>query len=235
MKQDQAIYLVVGIAFGTLLGFMLFTAWSDRPLNENQSAFAGQTPPPTGPAGPPAADAAGGGAFPMQQMLQELKQKLDANPDDDAALSQLASLYARANMWPEADRYFDRVVELRPDLKPQLANFYHDAERWDRAIEFYTQAIAAAPRDPNLKVDMGICYKRLGEFDRALELFGEASEIQDDHWQALFNTVIVAGFDLGRYEQAEAAMARLEQMRPGETDVQRLRERLDAARNGDAG
>ncbi len=229
MKQDQAIFLIVGLVFGTLLGFVLFTAWSDRPLKETSSAFAGGSAPTQQPA------QGGGGGFPMEEQLKQLKQRIDANPEDGEALSQLANLYARAGMWPEADEYFNRVIELRPDLKGQLANYYHDAERWERAIELYQMAIADTPGDPNLLVDMGICYKRIGEFDRALELFDEARQVNSDHWQALFNTVIVAGFDLQRYDQAEAALERLEQVRPNQADVQRLRERLEAARSGGAG
>ena len=41
-----------------------------------------------------------------------------------------------------------------------------------------------------------------------------AQKADPNHWKSLFNTAIVAGFDLGRLDLADKAVARLEQINP---------------------
>src|SRR5262247_3290239 len=40
----------------------------------------------------------------------------------------------------------------------QLGNLYFDAERYDEAIKWYTEALALSPNDVNVSTDLGVCY-----------------------------------------------------------------------------
>ena len=51
----------------------------------------------------------------------------------------------------------------------------------------------------------------------------------------LYNTVVVAAFDMGEFELASAALTRLEEMDPPPPDVERLRQAFEQARSGAAG
>ena len=55
--------------------------------------------------------------------------------------------------------------------RAQLANLYFDAERYDDAITWYTEALKLAPNDVNVRTDLGVCYYYLNQPDKALEQF----------------------------------------------------------------
>jgi tetratricopeptide (TPR) repeat protein len=101
---------------------------------------------------------------------------------------------------------------------------------WAEAVSYYERAVEASPKDPDLMTDLGVCYQNLEEFDRALELFARAQEADPRHWQSLYNIVIVAGFNLGQLDQADAALQRLIEIQPSAPNIDRLRETLEHAR-----
>ncbi len=117
----------------------------------------------------------------------------------------------------------------------RLANLHHDINDFDNAIGYYEQALALVPDDPDAMTDMGICYRGKREFDRALELFRQASAMQENHWQSLFNIVIVTGFDLQQYDPAFEALETLEAAQPDLPQLVELRGALEEARTRSAG
>ena len=63
-------------------------------------------------------------------------------------------------------------------------------------------------------------------------MFAESNSIRPDHHQSLFNTVIVAGFDLKQWDRAEAALEALEAMDPKPPRTDELRVALEEQRAG---
>lgn len=112
----------------------------------------------------------------------------------------------------------------------RLANLYHDAGMWPQAVSYYERAVEVIPRDPNLMTDLGVCYQNLAEFDRALEMFAKAQEVDPNHWQSLYNIVIVAGMNLGQLDRADAALKRLVEVQPSAPNIDRLRQTLEHVR-----
>lgn len=84
----------------------------------------------------------------------------------------------------------------------RLAHLHHDRQLWEQAVGYYEKAIALAPDDPDLLTDLGICYRALGRFQDALELFARAREADGNHWQSLYNSAVVLAFDLEQYDRA---------------------------------
>lgn len=225
MNREQAAFLVGGFAFGLLVGYGLFNALNSGPF---------QAPAPTAanvaaPAGPPAPTQVAGGGAPMVQRINELKRRVQAQPKDVEALLELGDLYRQASMWEQASEFYGRAVQADPDnidLARALAYMYQDNGRCEEAVPHYQRAIEATPGNPDLLTDLGVCYRSLGQYDRALELFRRASGLDPEHWQSAFNTVVVTGLDLGRYEEADAAFEKLARIRPGAPELASLREAL---------
>lgn len=134
-----------------------------------------------------------------------------------------------APMVAEVNALKGRLQEKPDDVAAlvRLANIYHDVSMWEQAITYYERALEFRPDDPNLMTDAGICFKALGQFDRALVLFDQARAAAPDHWQSLFNKVVVAGFDLDRFDLAVEAMEQLEAMEPPPPQTDQLRHALD--------
>jgi len=126
----------------------------------------------------------------------------------------------------------ERVQKDPKDVQAwsRLANLYQDSGMFEPAIEFYRRASELLPNNANLLTDMGICYQQLKQFDKALELLERAQKADPANWQSLYNIVVVAGLDLGRFEQADAALARLQQIHPDAPNLAELREALNKAR-----
>ena len=106
----------------------------------------------------------------------------------------------------------------------RLANIFHDAQMWDQAVMYYETAVELTPNDPDVLTDLGICYRGLQRFDDALDSFAKARSVNPEHWQSLFNTAVVAAFDLGDYDRALEALAPLEQLSPVPPQVTELKQ-----------
>jgi tetratricopeptide (TPR) repeat protein len=233
-KPKKAAFLIGGVLYGALLGFSALFVVSHRPDAEaHQPAARPQGPPPAaGAAGP--AGAQGGGA-PMMAQIGELRKRVEQNPQDRGALLQLGALYAQAGMWSDAGTFFEQAVGLTPQDRPllvQLGDFHYDARQWSAGAEWYDRALRLDPDDPNVLTDQGFCLTQLGQPERALENFTRANEIDPQHWQSLYNIVVVAGIDMKRFEQAREALAKVEQINPGAEGLAELRHALEQAEAG---
>jgi tetratricopeptide (TPR) repeat protein len=137
------------------------------------------------------------------QEIQQLQQRLAANPNDAEAVLRLANL-----------------------------NF--EIGQWARARDLYQRYVGLGNENPDVLSDLGVTHRELGEYDQALELFRRAQRLDSNHWQSVFNEVVVLTFDLKQYDAANQAMARLQQMQPGNADVARLAAELDRLKSGAA-
>ena len=137
-----------------------------------------------------------------------------------------------APMMAEINALKDRVVKDPKDVQAwsRLANIYQDAGMFEPAVSFYQRAIDLAPNDANLLTDTAICYQELKQFDKALEILERAQKADPSHWQSLYNIVVVAGIRMGRFDRADAALARLQQIHPDTPNLAELRRALDKAR-----
>jgi Flp pilus assembly protein TadD len=150
-----------------------------------------------------------------------------AGASGDAALApSAAELAARVK---EIQNAIQRDPE-NVDLQVQLANTYYDASDWKSAAEAYEKTLPKKGSDPNLVTDLGSCYRNLGQFDKALEMYQKAQAVQPTHSQSLLNTVLVYTFDLKDAAKAQAAFDRLKKEHPEVPRLEDLQMRISALR-----
>ena len=87
-----------------------------------------------------------------------------------------------------------RQRPLRPWVK--LGNNYYDTNQNDKAIVAYDKALAINNSSANVWTDMGIMYRRIGQFDKAIESFIEGAKRDPKHIFSRFNRGIVLLYDL---------------------------------------
>lgn len=205
MRRDQLVFLCGGFAFGLLFGFGLFQAIRSEPVLQASSAGAEAIGRPQGPPSP-------------TQMSQP------------AAGSTAAA--GGAPMVAEINRLKQRLESAPEDLQTilRLADIYHQAAMWDQSARYYERAVTLNGNDADVLTDLGICYRNLREFDRALEQFAQAHRVNPGHWQSLFNGAVVAAFDLGHFDRAVEAIQQIESIapRPENLDAARLQELREA-------
>jgi len=212
MNKDQLQFLVSGILFGFLVGYLIAYAVLEPKVVQQASPVPaagnlgmGQSVPPAGGAAPadPSASAAQGGG--NEQMMAQVFQEITA-------------LKAAIEKDPK-----DVTALLR------LANMYHDARKFDQAVDFYKKGLAIAPKDVDARTDMGICLYEMGMADDAIAQFRTSLTYEPKHWQTWLNLGIVALSGKNDVKTATEAFAKVEELNPGFKDLPVLKDALKKA------
>ena len=196
MKKEQFFFLVGGFAFGVLVGFGLFRVYQDRPRLDEAGSAEQMMQAPAGPRAPGQGSAPQGGG--AAPMVGEINE-------------------------------LKRRLEADPkdvQAATALGGMYYQVGMWDQAQQFYDIALSLDRDDPDVLTDSGNVHRELGRHDLALDSFRRAHELDPTHWQSLFNTVVVAAFDLKQLELADAAMAKLDQFDPTPAQLPALKQAL---------
>ena len=86
------------------------------------------------------------------------------------------------------------IVKKDPKNLPawvELGNLYYDANQPKEAIEAYSQYLVMKPDNADVRTDMAIMYKNLGDFNRALDEFRKAAQSDPKHVNSRYNIGIV--------------------------------------------
>jgi tetratricopeptide (TPR) repeat protein len=122
----------------------------------------------------------------------------------------LASLPAGAIM---GDEEIERAPASDPDYAAGVAAF--DQGDWQGVLDNMTKVIERRPWHDNAHNLIGFAYRKLGDYDRSLEFYDKALEL-NPHNRGALEYLGEAYLDLDRPEQAEAMLERLE------TECQRI-------------
>lgn len=230
MNRDNALFLLMGILVGVVAAYPLFEAMSARQpaLRLPGQADAVAPGPAPGSAGP-----GGGGAPPVEQ-IRQLREYVEANPQDADALLTLAELNISINDLLRARTLYERYVQLRPADSAgalTLANLYFDTREYAKARDRYLDVLAKEPARPDVLTDLGVCYRNLGDPRRAVEIFRKARELRPDMPQALYNEALVLAVDLADFPAADLLVARLRQVQPGNPQTEALASEIERRRS----
>ena len=109
----------------------------------------------------------------------------------------------------------------------QLGDMYMEVSKYAQSIEYYERALRVRD-DPNIRTDLGICYKQIGQLEKALQAFRAAEQLSPGQWQAVYNEVVVLA-EMRRLDEARARYAVLRRLRPDDPEVQQLQQALGQA------
>lgn len=199
MTRDNVLFILIGILVGFIAGYLMQEVMITRQparLVHGDAGAAGARPPGGGPGA-----SAGGQA------------------DQQAAAQARAQEIAQLQTYLESNPEDERAV-LR------LANLSYDLQDWSDCIQYYERFLELEPGQPDVLSDLGVCYQKIGEPQRALEAFDRAQEISPDHWQSRFNEVVILAFDLGDFERAERVLEELRELQPDNPNIERLAEEV---------
>jgi tetratricopeptide (TPR) repeat protein len=108
----------------------------------------------------------------------------------------------------------------------ELGNLYFDAGEPKGAIDAYRQYLAINPNNPDVRTDMGIMYRALGDFDRAIEEFKKAAQFEAKHANSRYNIGIVLLHDKGDVKGAIQAWEEYLKVDPNSERAQRVRAQM---------
>jgi len=82
------------------------------------------------------------------------------------------------------------VSQMAPaDAARTLANWNYDRQNWSHAIEHYEAAIARGADTPDVRTDLGNCFRFLGQPQKALDQYELAQKQNPQHENSLFNQI----------------------------------------------
>jgi len=215
LDRNNVLFLLAGIVIGFVLAYFLYEAVGENQpprlvVGENQEAAAAGAPVGGAPAPATGAQAGslpadgGFGSGPVNAPV--MQQRLD-------------SLRAAMDETPD-----------NPQGWLEVANMAYDLRRWDVAAEAYERYLELDPDNPDIMSDLAVSLHGAGRSEEALAKFDEAQELATDHWQSLFNEVVVL-LDLGRLDAAEERMPELRRLRPADQTVLRLGAEIERRQN----
>jgi adenylate cyclase len=132
----------------------------------------------------------------------------------------LGQAYVWAEQYDLAIAETEAAVELNPNNARAcmaLGNRLDLAGRTEEGISQMERSLQLNPRDPNRFVYMGYlarAYVRLGDYETAAKRAREMVRLRPDHADAYYRLAISLGH-LGRADEARAALAECERLRPG--------------------
>jgi tetratricopeptide (TPR) repeat protein len=209
MNKDQVRFLVSGVLFGFLLGYIIAyglheprvtQAPAPVPAAGNLGMSSG-APPFMGGDPRPVAAPAGGSEEMMTRVFEEigaLKSAIEKSPKDARALI-------------------------------RLANLYHDAQKYDEAVGYYGRALEVHPDNVNARTDMGICLREMGKSDEAIAQFRTSLSYDPRHWETWLNLGVVSLFDKNDVPTAREAFGKVEALNPAYKDLPLLKEAIEKA------
>lgn len=108
----------------------------------------------------------------------------------------------------------------------QLGNTYFDSQMPAQSIEAYAKALELNPNDPNVLTDQGVMFRQLGWFDKAIENFTKANQLDPRHIQSLFNIGIIYRHDLQDFVKATEFWKRYLEINPTGETADRIRDEI---------
>ena len=118
-----------------------------------------------------------------------------------------------------------------PVPRVQLGNLYFDAEKFDQAIEWYSQALKLKPKDVDISTDLGVSYYYTNQPDRALAQFDQSLKLNPTHTKTILNVGIVKAFGKQDLAGAEQAWQQVVKLSPDSAEGQAAQRALDSLRS----
>jgi len=153
---------------------------------------------------------------PLVQKPQMVPMPAPKGPDSIEVSSKIQSLKDAVKKDP---KNLSALVEL--------GNLYFDSGQPKEAIDAYRQYLAIKPDNSDVRTDIGIMHRALGEFDRAIEEFKRAAQSDPKHLNSRYNIGIVLLHDKGDIKEAIKAWEDYLKVDPKSERAERVRAQME--------
>lgn len=155
------------------------------------------------------------------EIIQNLKDILDAAPKDERALIEIGLFYFDTNDFQNADDIFaelGREVRKNRELVVDIAQILIPEHRYQDAVTVLSQVRNAVPGNANINFFLGMAYEGLKKPDKAIECY---LKVTPDHSQYK-KTILSIAFlyrDMNRTEEAIQFLEQHHRQSPADIDI----------------
>ena len=107
-----------------------------------------------------------------------------------------------------------------------LGNAQMDAQRFAEAIISYQRALDIDPKNVDVRVDMGTCYRGVGQPEKAIEEYKKGMQYNPRHPMAYMNSGVVYAFDLGKKNEAIKSFEKYLELAPSAPNADQIRDQI---------
>jgi len=114
-----------------------------------------------------------------EEALRVLEDALEKNPGDAALLKTLGLICSRIGKADRAAVYLERALEIQPDPETycDLGMLFHERGEDAEAVKRFEAALRLAPGYVNAHMKAAVCYKALGDEEKARRHIDEADRL----------------------------------------------------------
>lgn len=160
----------------------------------------------------------------------ELKRQQEQQEKEQKQFTGLKQLFDEgqrlmdAKQYAEAAARFEQAVPLAKDknipvVLGKLAESYHKARQFDKAIENYTKAIQAKPDDANYHNNLGNVYAEIGKVPEAAAEFKRAAELDPPQASRFYFNYGAVMYNTGKMDEAAEAFKKATEIDPNFADA----------------
>lgn len=116
----------------------------------------------------------------IDQLIDITYQSWKLDKENISKAWQYASITFQAGEYAKAVEPLEFLVKKTPDSESywnRLATSYQKIEKYSKAIDAYKKAFDLNPKTKEYPLNIGVCYKELGQFSTARNYFYKAAEI----------------------------------------------------------
>lgn len=238
MTKENFLFTVIGLLAGMIIGFLFTNSINQRSpvLTQAASPNSPVLVSPTA-AGSNSAVNPGGAAQAEMSMaeVQEAIEQARTDPNNFEVQVKAAQLFYQIRRFDQALQFLEQAHKLRSDnyeVIAQLGNVNFDAGRYEAAEKWYTNALSKKPDDINVRTDLGLTFffRQPPDVEGAVAEYRRSLQLDPRHELTLQNLTAALN-SIGKTEEAQEALTRLEAVNPNNPALPKLRSDLAQLRS----
>ncbi|MEJ2696191.1 MAG: tetratricopeptide repeat protein [Candidatus Sulfobium sp.] len=128
--------------------------------------------------------------YTTDSIYNQVKQQLEKNPNDVAALYHLADLYDRNSQYVQAIETYRKVLKLKPDMGYaylKIGTAYSRLNKPEEAVKAFKDAKKYMADYPVLYNNMGVAYGKMNKYQDEIRVLKKAIELRPRYSTARYN------------------------------------------------
>lgn len=156
-----------------------------------------------------------------KRALTMISIALAFNPNDREYLIQRGVILLDLNYLQEAERTFNRVIEIHPDCADAykyMSTVYEERKEFKKSLKAIEKAIRISPTSMVYQIAKGYLFVKIGELENAIKVFEQATKSAPKDSKT-FKGLGVAYAEAGKSYKAERAFKKALRINPDEQNI----------------
>jgi tetratricopeptide (TPR) repeat protein len=169
-----------------------------------------------------------------QDAFTSLTKAVELEPDNLEFRYYLGLTYSALERYGDALGIFESIVEEEPVAFRKayfdIAAVHVTQEDYQTALDMLGQAEAIDPEDVRVYVEKGYVFQKLKEYDRAIESFNKAKELDPEMLQVIYYDIGAVHFEAEEFDKAEEMFSKSIEIDPTTITAQNARNAIASVR-----